>query len=122
MPVVSKADAPVFDTGHAVITGLAAPSRGSREISAWRVRLAADQSSPAHALEHEEVFVVLEGRIVASFDDREEAAEAGGALIVPAEERFSLSAPGAPAEAVCILPAGAKAKIDGKSFVPPWAE
>ena len=49
--------------GNAVITGLASPSRGSRDSAVWRVRLLTDQASPPHSLSREEIFVVLEGAI-----------------------------------------------------------
>jgi hypothetical protein len=34
MPVITPQEAPVFDTGHATITALAAPSRGARDTAA----------------------------------------------------------------------------------------
>ncbi len=122
MPVITATDAPVFNTGGATITGLASPSRGAADTAAWRVALHADHPSPTHSLDREEVFVVLSGAVTARFADHTETAEAGGALIVPAGEQFSLIAAGADAEAVCILPVGAKASVDGQSFTPPWAE
>ncbi|HST66570.1 MAG TPA: cupin domain-containing protein [Mycobacteriales bacterium] len=122
MPVVTATDAPVFDTGGAVITGLAAPSRGAKDSAAWRVRFRPDQPSPAHELSHEEVFVVLAGAVTAVFADREETAHEGGALIVPAGTRFSLVARSGPAEAVCVLPVGGTASTDAGPFTPPWAE
>jgi mannose-6-phosphate isomerase-like protein (cupin superfamily) len=85
------------------------------------VRLSADAPSSEHSLDREEVFVVLAGRLTARFADREESTEAGGALIVPAGERFSLVAAGGPAEAVCVLPVGARATMGGEVFTPPWA-
>ncbi len=122
MPVISAAEAPTFDTGGATITALAAPSRGAVDTAAWRVRLRADAPSPKHSLDREEVFVVLEGAVTARFADRAETAEAGGALIVPAGEEFTLVADGTAAEAVCVLPVGGKATAGGESFTPPWAE
>lgn len=122
MPVITATDAPVFDAGNATITGLASPSRGAADTAAWRVRLAADAPSPAHSLDREEIFVVLEGSVTAQFEGRAETAEAGGALIVPAGETFSLVAQGAAAEAVCILPVGATATVNGDTFTPPWAQ
>lgn len=122
MPVITPDDAPTFDTGGAVITGLASPSRGgATDTAAWRVRLRADQPSPTHELDRQEVFVVLDGAVTACFADREETVGAGGALIVPAGERFSLVARGADADAVCVLPVGAQARTDGDAFTPPWA-
>lgn len=122
MPVVTATDAPVFDTDGAVITGLASPSRGAKHSAAWHVRFRPDHSSPAHELSHEEVFVVLAGAVTAVFADREETASAGGALIVPAGQRFSLIAREAAAEAVCVLPVGGKASTGDGEFTPPWAE
>jgi quercetin dioxygenase-like cupin family protein len=122
MPTISPEDAPTFDAGGATITALAAPSRGARDIAAWRVRLHPGVPSPVHSLDREEVFVVLEGALTARYAHRAETARAGGALIVPAGEEFSLVAEGAAAEAVCMLPVGGRAQIDGESFTPPWAE
>jgi quercetin dioxygenase-like cupin family protein len=122
MSVITASEAPTFDVGGAIITGLASPSRGSADSAAWRVRFRADQPSPRHALSREEIFVVLEGSITARFADREETAEAGSALIVPAGEEFALVADGGPAEAVCIMAVGGQAIADGSAFTPPWAE
>lgn len=121
MPVVTAAEAPRFDTGGAIITGLAAPSRGASDTAAWTVELAADVPSPKHNLTHQEVFVVLEGAVTATFAEHEETAEAGGALIVPARTEFSLCSRGGPARAVCVFPVGARAIAEGAEFTPPWA-
>jgi mannose-6-phosphate isomerase-like protein (cupin superfamily) len=74
-----------------------------------------------HSLTHEEIFVVLGGAVTARFAEREETAEAGGALIVPAGEEFDLVAIGAPAEAVCVMTAGGQAITEEGTFTPPWA-
>lgn len=122
MPVISADEAPVFEAGHATITGLASPSRGASDTAAWRVRLEPDQPSPIHSLDREELFIVLEGTVTAQFSGHEETARAGGALIVPANTAFSLVARGALAEAVCVLPIGGQGRIgDGEPFTPPWA-
>jgi mannose-6-phosphate isomerase-like protein (cupin superfamily) len=122
MPVISMHDAPVFDTGGALITGLAAPSRGSRDVAAWRVAFVADRPSPAHSLTRDEVFVVLTGSVTARFAEHSETAGAGGALVVPAGVEFSLIAQHGPAEAICILPVGGQADTGSGAFTPPWAE
>ena len=122
MPVVTANDAPTFDAGSATITGLASPSRGSTDTAAWRVRFAPDQPSPPHSVSREEIFVVVDGALTVRFNDRNETAEAGGALIVPAGEEIALVAEGGPAEAVCIMAVGGQATADGATFTPPWAE
>lgn len=122
MSVITREEAPVFDTGGAQIIGLASPSRGSSTLAAWRVNLEADRPSPEHSLSGEEVFIVLAGSVTARFADREETASAGGALIVAPGQPLSLVARDAPAEAICMLRVGTQATVDGRSFTPPWAE
>src|SRR3954451_8312318 len=122
MTVVSAADAPSFDVGNAIVTGLASPSRGAIDTAAWRIQFNPDAPSPKHALDREEVFIVLEGAVTACFADREETAEAGGALIVPPHEELSIVPKGAKPESVCMLPSGDKAQSEGSSFTPPWAK
>jgi quercetin dioxygenase-like cupin family protein len=122
MPVIAAQDAPVFDTGGATITALAAPSRGAQDVAAWRVEFVADHPSPAHSLTKQETFVVLAGAVTARFADRDETATAGGALIVPAGVEFSLVAEGGPAEAICVLPVGGQADTGAGPFTPPWAK
>lgn len=122
MAVITANQAPTFDAGIATITGLASPTRGSADTAAWRIRFLADQPSPRHSLSREEIFIVLDGAVTARFADREETAEAGGALIVAAGQQFDLIARGGPAEAVCMMAVGGQAITDGAPFTPPWAE
>jgi quercetin dioxygenase-like cupin family protein len=122
MPIVAPADAPTFDIGNAVITGLASPSRGARDTAVWRVRFEPDQPSPPHTLTREEVFVVLEGSLTARYADREETASAGGALIVRSGEEFSIVAHGGAAHAICALPVGGMARLGRETITPPWAQ
>jgi quercetin dioxygenase-like cupin family protein len=120
MPVITAQDAPTYEAGATIITGLAAPSRGATETAAWRVRFAPGEASPRHALDREEVFVVLSGALTARYADGAETAQAGGALIVPADREFSLLADQG-AEAVCAFPVGGTAELDGERITPPWA-
>jgi mannose-6-phosphate isomerase-like protein (cupin superfamily) len=122
MAVITASEAPKFDAGGATIIGLASPSRGSADTAVWRVRFDSVAPSPPHALSREEIFIVLEGAITARFRDREETATAGGALVVAPGEEFTLVAPEAPAEALCVMRVGGQAVSDGIAFTPPWAE
>lgn len=121
MPVITREQAPTFDLPGATITGLASPSRGATDVAAWRVRFEGGHASPPHSLDREEVFVVLTGAVTARYGDRSETAHAGGALVVPSGTEFSLVAQDGPAEAVCMLPIGGTALLDGQRIVPPWA-
>jgi mannose-6-phosphate isomerase-like protein (cupin superfamily) len=126
MPVIRRADAPVFTLpeGGTKFTGLAAPSRGAKETSAWQVSWSAHQDGTPHFLDHEEVFVLLAGRAVFSIGEDEFEAAAGDAVIVPAHTRLSVANPfDEPVDAIAILPAGAQGRMseDGEPFTPPWA-
>jgi quercetin dioxygenase-like cupin family protein len=121
MPVITPEDAPTFEAPGASVTGLASPSRGAADIAAWRLRLSAGHASPPHSLDREEVFVVLSGAVTARYAGYAETARAGGALIVPAGIEFSVVAGDGPAEAICTLPVGGTALLDGERITPPWA-
>ena len=122
MPVIDVDEAPRFDAGGTHVIGLAAPSRGASETSAWRLTLDPGAASPPHTLDHEEIIIALEGRLEAEFGDRRETIGAGDALIVPAGAEVVLSNAGDRTfEAIACLPAGAQAEVDGELAPPPWA-
>ena len=104
------------------VIGLASPSRGSAELAAWRLRLAPGATSPPHAIDREEVFVVLAGRVRMTCGDVVEEAEAGGALIAPTGSEFTLTNPGpGDFEAIACAPAAIRATVGDETFGPPWA-
>jgi quercetin dioxygenase-like cupin family protein len=120
--VITTEQARHFDADGVHVVGLAAPSRGSRELAAWRLHLEPGAASPPHALDREEVFVVLDGALVATYADRTETAGAGEALVLAPGEEVTLSAPADTAlHAVAMVPAGAQATVAGATHAPPWA-
>jgi mannose-6-phosphate isomerase-like protein (cupin superfamily) len=123
MPIIKSSEAPTFDHGDLVVTGLASPSRGSRETSTWRLVLAPGCAGTQHSVDREEIFVVLAGSAVATLDGRDMAVAAGDTLIVPPHTPFALANPnGAPCEALAIFPVGGCAQLPASEpFVPPWA-
>ncbi len=124
MPVVEARDAPNFGQDGLEVQGLAAPSRGATETSVWRLRLAPRTPGVAHMVDREEIFVALAGTAFVTLHGKSQALVEGDALIVPANEQFSLANDGdVPFEAVCVLPVGGRARFPGgEPFVPPWAE
>jgi quercetin dioxygenase-like cupin family protein len=123
MPIISGAAAPVFTPDErTTITGLAAPSRGSTEVSVWRVHLEPGAGTPPHSLTREEVFVALAGTATVTLADGVHEVTAGDALAVPAHVEFQLANAGAePFEAICAMPAGGRACVGGEEFPPPWS-
>lgn len=124
MPVVRAKDAPLFRHAGLAVVGLAAPSRGSRETSVWRVQLPPGAAGVPHSVDREEIFVVLSGCAAASLDDEHIELRAGDALIVPSGQVFSLGNSGAePVDAIAVAPVGIRARMpSGDAFAPPWAE
>ena len=122
MTVISCTSAPTFEQGGTSVVGLAAPSRGSREVAAWRLSLAPGASSPEHSLTHEEVFVALSGHAVATLAGARHEVGPGDALVVGPDEPFVLANEGDVAfEAVTCMRCGGQARVGDETFSPPWA-
>jgi len=116
-------DSTVFDIPGVTFTTCASPSRGSKETSVWRVRIAPGTKPHLHRVTREEIFVAVQGAGSAIVDGRSLAVTAGATLVVPANTEFGLGNDSdSDFEAIVVLPVGGAA-IDGDAgpFVPPWA-
>jgi mannose-6-phosphate isomerase-like protein (cupin superfamily) len=124
MPLIKAAAAPIFEAPLMTATGLAAPSRGSKENSVWRFTLHPGNAGHEHSVSREEIFIAIAGRAVATFDGETRDFCAGDALVIPANTLFRLAVPGEePFECVAILPVGARAQVPGSEPIsPPWAQ
>jgi quercetin dioxygenase-like cupin family protein len=119
-----RADAaPAFSIPGMDVTGLAAPSRGATETSAWRSRVAPGSPGAEHSVDREELFLALAGSAVITVDGAEHRVSAGDALVVPAGSVLRVANPHADAfEAITVLPVGGRVSRAGaEPFVPPWA-
>ncbi|MEV7521537.1 cupin [Streptomyces sp. NPDC091371] len=70
-------------TPNATMTRLAAPSRGSAELSTWRVDMAAGITGPEHSVSREQVWTLTAGSLEATCDGRTEKVTAGQTLVLP---------------------------------------
>lgn len=124
MPVIRAENAPSFSLPGLSVTGLAAPSRGSAETSAWRLSIAPGAPGVPHSVDREEIFLALGGTATATLGDERFELRAGDVLIVPPGQLFSLANQGATAfEAIAIAPVGVRARLPGgEAFAPPWTE
>jgi mannose-6-phosphate isomerase-like protein (cupin superfamily) len=124
MPIIRAASAPTFSLHGISVTGLAAPSRGSRESSVWRLHLPPGAPAVEHTVDREEIFVALAGRAMATLDGETIELAPGDTLVVPPEHPFSLATPeGTSFEALAIAPCGVRATLPpGPPFAPPWTE
>src|SRR4051794_5229504 len=113
MALIAAADAPAFELPGLAVTGLAAPSRGARETCAWRITLHPGADGAPHLVDHEEIFIALEGTARAIVAGTTCDLSPGDALVVPANTAFALAnRDGVPFHAVAIVPVGAQARYD----------
>ena len=123
MSVLSKPAAPTHSLRGATFTSLATPARGTKSTSVWSVELAPAHPATPHQVTQEEIFIVTSGRASVRIAGEQYFANAGDAIVVPANTNFEISALGTkPLRAICCLPVGGQARLtSGSAFVPPWA-
>jgi mannose-6-phosphate isomerase-like protein (cupin superfamily) len=124
MNLIKRTEAPVFVAADTTVTGYAAPSRGTSEVSLWQIELAPGSTSPLHHMDCEEVFLGLHGKAVAAIDGTEHPLGPGDCLILAAGTDFTIYVPGdEPFRAMACIPVGGQATMvpDGPTFAPPWA-
>ncbi|MCA9632463.1 MAG: cupin domain-containing protein [Myxococcales bacterium] len=123
MPVIRAPERCTHELPNARFTTLATPSRGSQETALWRVQILPNTSPTPHALTREELFYVVAGEARVEIAGEQHSAKAGDVIVIPRDTRFSLDNAGAGLlELLCCFPVGGQAKLDGKTFTPPWAE
>ncbi len=124
MPILYAHEAPDFELSEtARITGLAAPSRGSAELTTYRVRLEPGSAVPAHRHDHEEVFTLVSGSAIVVLDDEEHLIGPGDTVLVPrGTEHYSYTR-SEPADIIAAVPAGtAFITADGEERLPDWGQ
>jgi mannose-6-phosphate isomerase-like protein (cupin superfamily) len=122
MPCTRHDETQVQELHGFAFQSLARSDRGSTELAVWRILAPAGAASPAHSMNHEEVFVVQHGKFVATIGDEQIEIGRGDCLTVPAGTPFRLANPtDQPAEAIACTRLGMAATIDGRSMTPPWA-
>ncbi|WP_234321209.1 VOC family protein [Streptomyces katrae] len=122
MLVITPTAENVTESPNARMTGLAAPSRGSTELSTWTVAMEAGRSGPEHSVSREQVWTVTAGVLEVTCGGRTEKVAAGQTLVLPPEVLRQVHAPQA-AEAHVAM------RADGVVCVPgtegtrglPWA-
>jgi quercetin dioxygenase-like cupin family protein len=122
MQIVRATEAPTFELPGIRFTSLASPGLGSTETCVWQVTVDADVDGDPHTLDHDEVFVVLDGSVRLSPGGPD--LTTGDAAIVPAGEPIQLTNTGdRPARLQVAIRAGFSATMaDGTAVgTPPWA-
>src|SRR3954454_12525121 len=74
-------------TPNAVMHTLAAPSLGSEDLAVWTVEMDPGAAGPPHSADHEQVWVVLDGRLAVNGEEQ------GATFVIPAGRERQISAP-----------------------------
>ncbi|MCB5182322.1 cupin domain-containing protein [Streptomyces antimicrobicus] len=123
MHVITPTPAHVVETPNATMTGLAAPSRGSAELSTWTVSMRSGQAGPEHSVTREQVWTITAGALEVTHEGRTRRVSAGQTLVLPPHSLRRIHAP-EPFEAIVAM------RSDGVVAVPgaegtrplPWAQ
>ncbi|MFD3700828.1 VOC family protein [Streptomyces sp. NPDC058646] len=121
--VIAPADEHVVESPNARMTGLAAPSRGSSELSTWTVTMAAGQTGPEHAVSREQVWTVSSGVLEVSCGGHTATVPAGRTFILPPDVLRQVHAPQDAAAHVAMRRDGVARVPDTEGTRPlPWAQ
>ncbi|WKX74347.1 VOC family protein [Streptomyces sp. XD-27] len=122
MLVITPTAENVTESPNARMTGLAAPSRGSAELSTWTVAMEAGQTGPEHVISREQVWTVTAGVLDVTCAGRTEKISAGQTFVLPPDVLRQVHAPQA-AEAHVVMRADGVASVPGTegTRVLPWA-
>ena len=125
MPITRAAQAAHFDLDGFHFLGFTSPSRGATELCTWQIDIDPGATSDPHRLNHEEVFIPLQGTLSVTLDGEEIELTAGDALAVPAHCLLQVvNHNDEAARALVCVSAGFKAiHADGREIgTPPWAQ
>jgi len=121
MPVFSPEEATTFETHGASFRSYVAPSRGSRELCAWRLEVPAGLDGVAHRPNREEVLLVLDGELGITIDGIRSQLHRGDVALVPAHSRLQVDGGHGGATAWVATTPGLEAEMaDGTLITPPW--
>lgn len=122
MPVIHAAETVVHQMHGTSFTSYAAPTRGSKELCAWRIEIPGRTEGVPHHVTREEVLYILSGTVRATVNDQSEPAAAGDVILVPAGSSFGVdNLTDEPATAWVATSVGFAGILpDGSWITPPW--
>ncbi len=124
MPLIKKVQTHTFTTPNAVMVTHAGPSHGSAELAVWQVSMAPGAQGPVHHIDREQVYLVTGGALSIVAGEQDHRAEAGDAVVIPADLVRQVRNPGpGTAEAIVSMRAGGRVTMaDGTDRgLLPWA-
>jgi len=123
MPVVRASEAVTHEIHGARFVSFATPLTGSKELCAWRGEIPAGTKAPAHTVNREEIFHLLDGELLITLDGRTDRIRAGDTLIINPGATLAVENPtDRTAVSWVTTSIGLEAVLaDGTRITPPWA-
>ncbi|MEU5889254.1 cupin domain-containing protein [Streptomyces sp. NPDC047461] len=123
MPVIRSSEAVTHEIHGARFVSYATPLTGSKELCAWRGEIPAGTKAPAHTVNREEIFHLLDGELLITLDDDTHRITAGDTLIINPGATLSVENPtDRTAISWVTTSIGLQATLtDGTVITPPWA-
>jgi quercetin dioxygenase-like cupin family protein len=115
-------DARVTETPAATMRTYASPTMpGDADVAVWRTEMGAGVSGPLHAVDSDQVVVVIEGRLSAEIDGRPCQVSAGDSVVLRAGAQRRLTAGEDGVVTLTASTPGASARVgDGDPVPVPW--
>ncbi|GAB2948734.1 cupin domain-containing protein [Streptomyces pseudoechinosporeus] len=123
MPVVRSSEAMTHEIHGARFISYATPRTGSKELCAWRGEIPAGTKAPAHTVNREEIFHLLEGELLITLDGHTERITTGDTVIINPGATLRVENPtDRTAISWVTTSIGLEAVLaDGSRITPPWA-
>lgn len=122
--VVSETPDRLITTPNGVVHPLAGPSRGSRQLSTWRIRMEPGSSSPEHMIDRDQVWMPVSGGFEVTVDGETANLLPGQAVVIPADLLRQVRTTRTHGEALVCMTPGGRASVPGRegTMPLPWAE
>lgn len=122
MPIYAPEDAEEFEAHGGRFASFLRTARGASTLCAWQLEVAPGLEGVSHRPDHEEVIVMLTGRLEVTLDGERTTAEAGAVIHVPAGSDFRVDGGPDGATAWVTTTLGLTATIGDTTMAPPWAQ
>jgi quercetin dioxygenase-like cupin family protein len=122
MPIYRPADADPFEAHGSRFESFVRTARGGDSLCAWRLVVAPGTQGVAHRPSHEEVILLLSGRVTVVLDGVGATVGPGDVVHVPAGSELTVNGGPDGATAWVTTTAGLTAQIGEATMAPPWAQ
>lgn len=123
MPVIRSSEAVTHELHGARFVSYATPLTGSKELCAWRGEIPPGTKAPAHTVNREEIFHLLDGELLITLDGRVDRITAGDTVIINPGATLAVENPADQTAVSWVTTSiGLEAELaDGTRIAPPWA-